>query len=312
MILGLAAWALASDPSEAQTGTMQDCPPAGLWSIAVWDGASGTAAADALATCGEGAVAAAYSLDAQTGVWSRWFAANLGVSDLTSVDDMQGLLALGSATGPVATPTLMATVTPTPTVVPTEAVEVLNYRSHQSEYGSLQFYGEVGNNGSTEVASVEVVLTLLDGAGKVIGTGSAYTDPGCLSPGERGAFAIYVSDPPSAWANERIQVQWSPISEWLRDMCYEAFSVSGTTVTSGEYGGLVVRGQVTNTGTEAATLTEMTFVGYDTAGKVLVVDSSFADVDPLAPGNSSPFEIWISELDAPPASYGITAEAWAQ
>jgi hypothetical protein len=88
--------------SSAAAGSMQSCPPAGMWSIAVWDGADGTAAADALATCGEDGVAAAYSLDAQTGVWSRWFAANLGVSDLTSLDNMQGVLALGSATAAAA------------------------------------------------------------------------------------------------------------------------------------------------------------------------------------------------------------------
>ena len=114
MILGLAAWALASEPSEAQTGLMQDCPPAGMWSIAVWDGESGTAAADALATCGEGAVGAAYSLDAQTGVWSRWFAGKPGVSDLPSLADMQGVLALGSAAIPTPTPTPTATPTPLP------------------------------------------------------------------------------------------------------------------------------------------------------------------------------------------------------
>jgi len=78
---------------------MQSCPVAGMWSIAVWDGESGTAAADALATCSEDGVAAAYSLNAQTGVWSRWFAANPGVSDLTSLEDAQGVLALGAAAG---------------------------------------------------------------------------------------------------------------------------------------------------------------------------------------------------------------------
>jgi hypothetical protein len=87
--------AVAPARSGAEPGSMQNCPPAGMWSIAVWDGESGTAATDALATCGPGAVDAAYSLDPQTGAWSRWFAANQGVSDLTSLDDTQGVLALG-------------------------------------------------------------------------------------------------------------------------------------------------------------------------------------------------------------------------
>ena len=121
---GTAAAAAGGDSLAAAeaSGQLHNCPPAGMWSIAVWDGAEGTAAADALATCGAGAVDAAYSLDAQTGAWSRWFAANPGVSDLTVLADKQGVLALGSATGPAvtptATPTPAATATPTPTATP--------------------------------------------------------------------------------------------------------------------------------------------------------------------------------------------------
>ena len=38
LALGLLAfgWMLAAGPSEAQSGSMQNCPPAGKWSIAVW------------------------------------------------------------------------------------------------------------------------------------------------------------------------------------------------------------------------------------------------------------------------------------
>jgi hypothetical protein len=98
-------------------GQLRNCPAAGKWSIAVWDGQSGTTAADALATCGAGAVDAAYSLDPQTQGWWRWFAAKPEVSDLPPLSDLQGVLALGSATGPMVTPT--PTPTPTPTATPT-------------------------------------------------------------------------------------------------------------------------------------------------------------------------------------------------
>jgi len=84
----------------AQAGSMQNCPPAGKWSIAVWDGASGTAAGDALAACGAGAVAAAYSLDSETGAWSRWFAGKPDVSNLPPLNDMQGVLTLGAGVAP--------------------------------------------------------------------------------------------------------------------------------------------------------------------------------------------------------------------
>ena len=81
----------------AQAASMHNCPPPGNWAIAVWDGESGTAADDALATCGADAVAAAYSLDPETGSWSRWFAGKPDVSNLEPLDELQGVLALGGA-----------------------------------------------------------------------------------------------------------------------------------------------------------------------------------------------------------------------
>ncbi|MDP2949074.1 MAG: hypothetical protein Q8P22_06010 [Chloroflexota bacterium] len=110
-VVGL-AWGVGPPASGAQSGSMVNCPQAGKWAISVWDGASGTAAADALATCGAGAVDAAYALDPQTGGWLGWFAGRPEISTLATLNDMQGVLALGSATGPVVTPT------PTPTATP--------------------------------------------------------------------------------------------------------------------------------------------------------------------------------------------------
>jgi hypothetical protein len=119
--LGLAAWGLTTGSSGAASGTMQNCPAAGKWSIAVWDGASGTTAADALAMCGADAVDAAYALDTQTGAWTRWFAGKPAASNMPPFSDIQGVLALGSAPSPTPTPTPTATktATATPTSTPT-------------------------------------------------------------------------------------------------------------------------------------------------------------------------------------------------
>ena len=96
---GTAAAAGAEDLAAAQAeGDMHNCPPAGKWSIAVWEGDTSTAAADALAACGADAVAAAYSLDSATGAWSRWFAGKPDVSNLPPLNDMEGVLALGAGT----------------------------------------------------------------------------------------------------------------------------------------------------------------------------------------------------------------------
>lgn len=120
LCVGLTAlvWTLGAGSSEAQQNTMHNCPQAAKWAIAVWDGPNGTDTGQAASTCGQGAVVAAYDLNPQTQVWSRWFAGRPEVSDLATLNSLQGILALGAAQAP-ATPTPNTSVTPAPTLTPT-------------------------------------------------------------------------------------------------------------------------------------------------------------------------------------------------
>jgi len=109
------AWVIGPGPSEAQQGTMHNCPQSGKWAISVWDGDDGTGAEQAFATCDAGAVDAAYYLDPEDQTWQRWFAGRPLVSTLETLNDMQGVIALGGAAAPPLSPTPTATPTPTPT-----------------------------------------------------------------------------------------------------------------------------------------------------------------------------------------------------
>jgi hypothetical protein len=103
---------------EPAANGMLGCPHAGKWAISVWDGADGTSTGQALATCGAGAVAAAYALDPQTQMWLRYFDGRPGISNLLAIDHSQGVLALGALAGPTATPAPDGTGTPTPNDTP--------------------------------------------------------------------------------------------------------------------------------------------------------------------------------------------------
>jgi len=74
---------------------MQDCPLQGNWAFSVWAGDDGTATEQAVATCTEATVAAAYWIDPQTQAWMRYFSGRSDLTTLTSLDNMQGVLALG-------------------------------------------------------------------------------------------------------------------------------------------------------------------------------------------------------------------------
>jgi len=107
------AWPIETGPSEAEQGSLYNCPQAGKWTIAVWDGDDDTDAEHAFATCEAVPVAAAYTIDSDTQQWSRWFAASRGpdVSNLRTLSNVQGVIALGAVSAPGITPTPAATFT---------------------------------------------------------------------------------------------------------------------------------------------------------------------------------------------------------
>jgi CSLREA domain-containing protein len=92
-------------PTPAATATptptvsqMRNCPQAGKWAIAVWEGADGVQTTEALAACGEEAVDMAYALEPCTGQWLRWFRDRPEISNLSALESGQGFFALGSPT----------------------------------------------------------------------------------------------------------------------------------------------------------------------------------------------------------------------
>lgn len=209
LVLGLVgmAWALGPGVSEAQQGTMHNCPPAGKWSIAVWEGASGTAAADALAACETDAVAAAYSLDPQTGGWSRWFAGKPDVSNLAPLNDMQGVLALGAAGAPLPPPTATPAVTATPTTTPS----VTWTGVWETTYGNM----ELSQSDGTVTGTYEVNQGRIEGTvqgNQLIGTWSE--PPSYAPPDEAGDIEFTLSSDGNSFVGRYRYGSSGDWSEW--------------------------------------------------------------------------------------------------
>ena len=91
-----AASTTGDEPLRAMANGMLGCPQAGKWAISVWTGADGTPTDQALASCATPSVAAAYWIDPQTQAWSRYFDGRPEISNLLSLDHMQGILTLGN------------------------------------------------------------------------------------------------------------------------------------------------------------------------------------------------------------------------
>lgn len=83
-------------PGAASNG-MLGCPQPGKWAISVWTGDDGTPTDQAMATCEEVTVVAAYWLDLETQAWKRYFDGRPEITNLTTLDHRQGIIALAEA-----------------------------------------------------------------------------------------------------------------------------------------------------------------------------------------------------------------------
>jgi hypothetical protein len=324
LALGLLAfgWMLAAGSSEAQSGSMQNCPPAGKWSIAVWDGESGAAADAALTTCGASTVAAAYSLDPQTGGWSRWFAGKPDVSNLPPWSDLQGVLALGAAGGPVVTATPAGTPTPGTgdvTLVSTNSWTSTSTFLIDGEGRSVTVVGELRTDSPTVRSVGKITIRFYDGAGQQVGIRKTLAFEGILRPGRTTAFyedlpsITYYEDEtnnyPEGWTRYEITFSSYDASEYedtLVDMTVENVQISD--------GGRHVTGNVVNASSKTARVysVDAYVIFRREDGTILnAARDPMLNQNPLAPGESMPFDIDLYDtVDF--SSYVVQAYAEAE
>lgn len=88
----------ASLAPAASARTIVGCPATARWSLAVWSGANDTPTLDALATCTGAQVKAAYWLEPQSQTWLRFVDGHPEFSNLTTLDNLQSVILLGSET----------------------------------------------------------------------------------------------------------------------------------------------------------------------------------------------------------------------
>jgi hypothetical protein len=324
LALGLLAfgWMLAAGPSEAQSGSMHNCPPAGKWSIAVWEGDSGAAADAALATCGAGEVAAAYSLDPQTGGWSRWFAGKPDVSNLPPLSDLQGVLALGAAAGPVVTPTPAATLTPGTgdvTLVSTNSWTSTSTLLIDGEGRRVTVVGELRNDSPADRSVGSISIRFYDEAGQQVVIRDADPFDGILRPGRTTAFnedspsLLYfegeTNDYPEGWTRYEITVSSYDVPEYVAppvDMTVENVQISDD--------GRHATGNVVNTSSKTARAYGVSAyaIYYRADGTILNAECDcYFNNSPLPPGESMPFDITLyGPVDF--SSYVVQAYAEAE
>ncbi|MBI3168678.1 MAG: hypothetical protein HYZ22_09385 [Chloroflexi bacterium] len=212
-----------------------------------------------------------------------------------------------SALTPRVTTEVISTTAPVLSASPTPKsqinLEAGNYTNYRDSIDSLWFVGEVLNTGEASAQNVQVVISLIDDNGSVIGTGSETL----LYVGANGKFPykILIFNAPSEWSEVKIQIQGESYSENALFAPYIKLQIDNVSGKPGDFGGYNLTGVVKNTGDKTASLVYISAIAYDEQGQVIDAGWTFATLDQIAPGSDSPFTLDFSNLKNAPASYEI-------
>jgi hypothetical protein len=203
-------------------------------------------------------------------------------------------------------PSQSSTATPQPQI----DLQTGSYSYYVDSIGTLWFVGEIVNNGDAPAGSIQVVLSLLDNSGNVVGVGS--DSPSFVQAKGKFPFKIMVDKAPKEWKDVKIQIQGTPLDSQSFMPPYIDLKTDKVTGKPSDFGGYELTGTVINTGQQTATLVHIVAAAYDKDGKVIDVGDTFATLNDIAPSGDSPFSLQFSNLTEAPASYEVFAVGYSK
>jgi hypothetical protein len=214
---------------------------------------------------------------------------------------------------PTATPAATSTPRPTPTsrppnptaTVPAKvSVTTEKVTTYYDTLGSLWVIGEIINNGTADVSSMRVAVSIVDANGQVLASGGTDVDAvWILHPTEYTVWRVLMDKAPATTGKVTVQAQAAPTSDYFRHLAHTGLKAQGVKIGPDAFGLMSASGQVVNTGTTTAALIHITIGAYDANSNLIAVEDTFAQLNTIAPGQSAPFSMTIARLDAPPAFF---------
>lgn len=163
-----------------------------------------------------------------------------------------------------------------------------NTFSFYDSLGTFHLTGEVTNRSPDAMQSVSAVATFYDSAKNVIGTNTGYGYPPVLNPGVTGAFEVYG---PESTQSKKISSFKVTLDGDLATTKPAVLKVRVGNHYLEQFGFYKVAGDVTNTGTDPSSSTEVDGIFYNKRGKVVAITSTFPPQSDLDPGQATPYEL---------------------
>jgi hypothetical protein len=207
--------------------------------------------------------------------------------------------------------------TETPQPVPTEgsqpvpseaaALQFQGVTEHVAATGTHYLVGEVLNTSASNLWFVRVLATFYDGGGQVIGGGETFTELSIVEAGSSAPFKLATLDPPPDLATYQLRFDYQTTDQaplTLEIVDYSSFS--------DEEGGHHIVGDVRNDHVFAVKFPEIVATYYNASHEVIRVEMSLSQLNTIQPGETSPFEVVLT--DPPPElhHYALHTEALRQ
>jgi hypothetical protein len=194
----------------------------------------------------------------------------------------------------------------TPATVPAGAnrkeMTLITYTVAESGINNnLYFYGMLQNTTPLLRSGVEVVVTLTDDKGDVVGTSSTnIAEVGSSKPGE--LYPVFtLIDVTGPYAKVDVSVSSKPGDPPSYLKLYRSFEFSK--ITTGKSFGWTAKGSLKNTGKKEAQFVQVIGVAYDAKNNIMGITTAYTGMKLIAPGASSPFELQFANVKTKPARF---------
>lgn len=164
-----------------------------------------------------------------------------------------------------------------------------NSYSYYDSSGYFHLTGEVINHSPDAMQNIQAVATFYDATKRVVGTNTGYAYPPVVNSGDKGAYTIQGPDPTQVKKISSFKVT---LDGDLANSKPPALKIKVGNHYLDKYGfGYTVAGEITNTGADPSSNTEVDCIFYDKSGRVIEVSTTFPPQTDLSPGQSTPFEV---------------------
>lgn len=185
-------------------------------------------------------------------------------------------------------------------------LQSLSYREDST--GWLHIVGVLTNNTAQPVKFVKIVASLFDTDDQITGSEFTYALADLLMPAATVPFDLLVTEVPEYTRYELVLEFDEADDDDLAETCFD-FEIRDT-VGSASFLGYSITGLVENNCDVAVEFIELAGSVYDADGQLIDVGMTFAKLDRLAAGQSSPFELNFSNADAEAVdTFDLTVEA---